>query len=254
MALLAPGDRLLPEVDPFLGNFVRNRLKKDAVEVVLNSRISGYKRGALKVGDASIPADALVNCSSRLAVIPDSEIDIPLKNGFIEVDDRLRSPVAGILAIGDVNGRSALAHMASAQGLFAADSIKGVEGRMDFARSPVNIYTSPEVAQIGLDESQVKSKGIDFRISEFPLSANGKALTEGYSEGMIRMLSEKRYGEVLGVQIIAPHATDMIAEAAILMEMEGTVLDVARTIHAHPTVSEIYMEAGFAAVDRAIHK
>lgn len=125
---------------------------------------------------------------------------------------------------------------------------------MEFSRSPVNIYTSPEVAQIGLNESQVKSKGIDFRISEFPLSANGKALTEGYSEGMIRMLSEKRYGEVLGVQIIAPHATDMIAEAAVLMEMEGTVLDVARTIHAHPTVSEIYMEAGFAAVDRAIHK
>ena len=254
VVLLAPGDRLLPEVDPFLGSFVRNRLKKDDVEVVLNARISGYERGALKVGDASIPADALVNCSSRLAVLPDSEIDIPLKDGFIEVDDRLRSPVTGILAIGDVNGRSALAHMASAQGLFAANSIKGVEGRMDFSRSPVNIYTSPEMAQIGLDESQVKSKGIDFRISEFPLSANGKALTEGYSEGMIRMLSEKRYGEVLGVQIIAPHATDMIAEAAVLMEMEGTVLDVARTIHAHPTVSEIYMEAGFAAVDRAIHK
>lgn len=254
VALLAPGDRLLPEVDPFLGNFIRNRLKKDGVEVVLNARISGYEQGALKVGDTAIPADAIVNCSPRLAVLPDTEIEIPLKDGFIEVDDRLRSPVTGVLAIGDVNGRSNLAHMASAQGLFAADSIKGVEGRMDLSRSPVNIYTFPEVAQIGLDEPQAKSKGIDCRISEFPLSANGKALAEGYSEGMIRLLSEKKYGEVLGVQIVAPHATDMIAEAAVLMEMEGTVLDVARTIHAHPTVSEIYMEAGFTAVDRPIHK
>jgi dihydrolipoamide dehydrogenase len=254
VALLAPDDRLLPEVDPFLGSFVRNRLKKDGVEVILNARISGYEGGALKVGDAAVAADALVNCSLRQAVLPGSEIDIPLKDGFIEVDDRLRSPTAGILAIGDVNGRSALAHMASAQGLFAANSIKGVEGKMDFSLSPINIYTFPEVAQIGLDEPGAKRKGIDCRISEFPLSANGKALTEGYSEGMIRMLSEKKYGEVLGVQIVAPHATDMIAEASILMEMEGTVLDVARTIHAHPTVSEIYMEAGFEAVDRAIHK
>lgn len=254
VSLLAPGDRLLPEVDPFLGNFVLNRLKKDGVEVILNARISGYEGGALKVGDAAVTADALINCSLRQAVLPVSEIDIPRKDGFIEVDDRFRSPTAGIMAIGDVNGRSTLAHMASAQGLFAANSIKGVEGKTDFSLSPVNIYTFPEVAQIGLDEPEAKRKGIDYRISEFPLSANGKALIEGYSEGMIRILSEKKYGEVLGVQIVAPHATDMIAEASVLMEMEGTVLDVARTIHAHPTVSEIYMEAGFEAVDRAIHK
>lgn len=248
VTLIAPGDRLLPEVDPFLGNFVRNRLKKDGVEVLLNARASGSGSGALKAGDT------LVNCSARQAVLPSSEIDLPTKDGFIEVDDRLRTAVTGILAIGDVNGRSTLAHMASAQGLFAADSIKGLEGSMDFSRSPVNIYTFPEVAQIGLDEPEAKKRGVDFRISEFPLSANGKSLAEGFSEGMIRMLSEKKYGEVLGVQIIAPHATDMIAEAAVLMEMEGTVLDVARTVHAHPTVSEIFMEAGFEAVDRPIHK
>ena len=115
------------------------------------------------------------------------------------------------------------------------------------------MYSDPEIAQIGSTEKQLYESGVKFKISEFPLSANGKALAEGYSEGFIRMLSEEKYGKVLGVQIVAPNATDMIAEAAAFMSVESTVYDVAKTIHAHPTISEIYMEAGFGAVDKAIH-
>src|SRR5690554_7758964 len=96
--------------------------------------------------------------------------------------------------------------------------------------------------------------GVDYKISEFPLSANGKALTENSNEGFIRILSENKYGEVLGVQIVANNATDMINEASAYMQLESTVYDIAKTVHTHPTISEVFMEAGFEAVDHAIHK
>jgi dihydrolipoamide dehydrogenase len=110
------------------------------------------------------------------------------------------------------------------------------------------------MAQIGSTSEELDEKCIEYKISEFPLSSNGKALTEGHTLGSIRLLSDLKYGQVLGVQIIAENATDMIAEASAFMQMEGTIYDVAQTVHAHPTVSEIFMEAGFDAVDLAIHK
>ncbi|MFP4498162.1 MAG: hypothetical protein ACLFQV_08120 [Vulcanimicrobiota bacterium] len=117
----------------------------------------------------------------------------------------------------------------------------------------LNIYSSPEISQVGLSEPQVKEKGIDYKISQFPLVANGKALAEGNTEGFIRLISGKKYGEVLGVQIIAAHATDMIAEASAIMELEGPVYDLTNIMHAHPTVSEVFFEAGKLAVDEPVH-
>jgi dihydrolipoamide dehydrogenase len=116
------------------------------------------------------------------------------------------------------------------------------------------MYTVPEIAQIGRTETELKKAKVDYKVSEFPLSANGKALTEGTEEGFIRILSEVKYGEVLGVQIAAANATDLIAEATAFMQVESTVYDVAKTIHAHPTISEVFMEASQEAVDKAIHK
>jgi dihydrolipoamide dehydrogenase len=196
----------------------------------------------------------VLNASMRGAVLPPMDIDLQLDSGFIQADDHLKTNYDNIYAVGDVNGKSYLAHAGSAQGLFVINNIKGIKGEMNLHHYPLNIYTNPEMAQIGLTEQELKSENIEYKVSEFPLSANGKALIEGYKDGSIRMLSEKKYGEVLGVQIIAPHATDMIAEAAAFMQIESTIYDVARSIHAHPTVSEIFMEAGFDAVDKAIHK
>ena len=191
----------------------------------------------------------------RRAVLIKSEIAIKLnENGFIDTDDNFETNVKGIYAVGDVNGKSYLAHIASAQGLSVVNSIKGIKTDFNFDNFPINIYTSPEMSQIGKTEQALKEEGIDYKISQFPLSANGKAQTEGQSEGLIRLLSDNKYGQVLGVQIIADHATDMIAEAAAYMQIEGTVYDVASTMHAHPTVSEIFMEAGFEAIDKAIHQ
>jgi dihydrolipoamide dehydrogenase len=185
-----------------------------------------------------------INISFRSAVLPDITPDITIENGFIKTDRRHMSSISGIYAAGDVNGKSYLAHVASAQALEVIDAIMKVDMPTEERAYPLNIYSDPEMAQIGLTEDQIKAKDLDYKVNQYPLSANGKALTEGSSEGFIRVIYETKYNEVLGVQMVSEHATDLISEAGILMELEGTTFDLARTIHAHPTVSEIYMDAG----------
>ncbi|HOK37774.1 MAG TPA: FAD-dependent oxidoreductase [Bacteroidales bacterium] len=240
--LVSSEEKIVPELDDYLNDYIQKLLKKNKVKLVKDI--------------SEIPVDAVkVNSRRRKAVLPESEIEIKTdENGFILTDEKLRTNYDSIFAIGDVNGKSAYAHNASFQGLFVVNTIKGIDTTFCLDKSPINIYTYPEISQIGLTEQQLKQKKIDYKISSFPLSANGKALIEGQSEGEMRILSDKKYGEVLGVQIISDNATDMIAEAAAYMQLEATIYDVASTIHAHPTVSEIFMEAGFEAVDKAIHK
>jgi dihydrolipoamide dehydrogenase len=254
VTLVTPSKTLVPFADQFLNDYIYNRLKKDKVELIFGDDIQGYDNGKLKVQDKEIEAEKVLNASMRSAVLPPMDIDLQVESGYLQTDEYLRTNHESIYAVGDVNGKSYLAHAGSAQGLFVVNKIKGIKGEINLHNYPLNIYTHPEMAQIGLTEQELQSEHIEYKVSEFPLSANGKALIEGYKDGSIRMLSEKKYGEVLGVQIIAPHATDMIAEASAFMQIESTVYDVARSIHAHPTISEIYMEAGFDAVDKAIHK
>ncbi|MDZ4122087.1 MAG: hypothetical protein U1C33_06670, partial [Candidatus Cloacimonadaceae bacterium] len=157
--------------------------------------------------------------------------------------------VSNIYAAGAVNGKSFLAHSASVQGVAVVDHIQGKGTPLNLSNHPLNIYTEPEMAHIGKSEEELKAAGIEYKISEYFFNANGKALIEANNEGSVRLLHETRYNQVLGVQIVAANATDMISEAALLMELEGTVYDVARAVHAHPTVSEVFMEAGNMGVD-----
>jgi dihydrolipoamide dehydrogenase len=255
--LVTPEPVLVPQADTFLSDYAIKILKKSQVSVKLSAKISRCENSQviLESGE-TIPCRKLINASERKAVIPESAIDLGYKDGFIEVDDRLETAETGIFAIGDVNGRSIFAHAASAQGVYAVNLIKGLhpDSLFDSLKFPINIYTYPEMSQIGLNENQVEQLKNVYKLGEFPMTANGKALAEGETEGMVRVLSDKKYGEVLGVQIVGNHATDMIAEAALLIQMEGTVYDLAATIHAHPTVSEILVEAGLDAFDMAIHQ
>ena len=170
------------------------------------------------------------------------------------VDEHFMTSVKGVYAVGDVNGRSIYAHAASAQALAAVNHILGITETMETERVPLTLYTDPEIAQIGKTEQQLTTEGTEYKVNEFPLSANGKALTEGQPEGILRIISEPKYGEVLGVQIIAHNATDLISEAAAYMAVESTVWDVAHTMHAHPTISEVFLEAGADAVGKPVHK
>jgi dihydrolipoamide dehydrogenase len=252
--LLVPEDRLLPGIDPSLEEYVKRIFKKSKIDFVFFKELAKTAQGELLIDGEEAACDKIINALKRNAILPPAGIEFSLNNGFLKVDQDLRTNFPNIYAVGDVNGLSYLAHAASAQGLFAVNRISGIKEELNIENIPWNMYTFPEIAQVGLTEPAIKEKGIDYKLSEFPLSANGKALAEGHTDGVVRVLSEKKYGEVLGVQIVAQHATDMIAEAAAVLQLEGTVFDIAKTVHAHPTISEIFMEAGFAAFDQPIHK
>lgn len=254
VVLLATEDILIPDADNYLSAFILNKFKKAKIEVVFNSQIKSFKSGILSTNKGDFETDCLINATERKGVIPDSKLILDIDNNFLIVNEYLQTNIENIYAVGDVNGTSKFAHTASAQGLHVVNYISGIKKEFSNTKYPINIYTYPEMAQIGLTEDNVKEEGIDYKISEFPLSANGKAMIEGQRDGMLRLISDKKYGEVLGVQIIANNATDLIAEAGVIMNLEGTVYDVANTIHAHPTISEIYMESGFDAFDQPIHK
>ena len=239
--------------DPYISKYVQKILKKSNIRFFTNSEVSVANDGKLKIGEEKFEFDAIINGSNREAVLPESDIELKTENGFVKVNEYLQTNYESIFAVGDVNGLSMLAHAASSQGLHAVNFMQGIKNKIDLTKIPLNMYTSPEIAQVGLTEPQVDALNIKYKVSEFPLSANSKAMIEGDSDGLIRLISDEKYGEVLGVQIIAQHATDMIAEAAALMSIEGTVFDLGKVIHAHPTTSEIYLEAGFAAIDKAIH-
>ncbi len=254
LTLIIPDEDVVPGADTFISEYILKHFKALKIPVIISDNTGVYAEGQLSINGTQVACDMLINSNQRKAIVPASEVEIALNgNGFIATNEAFETSVAGIYAVGDVNGHSYLAHPASAQGIFVVNRIKGIQTHFNFDNYPLNIYTYPEIAQIGKTEQQLKSDGTDYKVSPFPLSANGKALTEGQSEGLIRLLSDTKYGQVLGVQIIADHATDMIAEAAAYMQIEGTVYDVAATMHAHPTVSEIFMEAGFEATDKAIH-
>lgn len=254
VVLLASRSTLIPDADQYLSDYILKSFKRDKIEVVFDVKIKSYKEGLLKTDKGDFKTDCLINGSDRQAILPEYKIDLTLDNNFIKVNGLLQTNYESVFAVGDVNGTSKFAHTASAQGLHAVNVISGIKKKYDNSKFPINIYTFPEMAQIGMTEKQVKDEGYDYKVSEFPLSANGKAMIEGQRDGLIRLLSDKKYGEVLGVQIIANNATDLIAEAGVLMQLEGTVYDVANTIHAHPTISEIYMESGFDAFEQPIHK
>lgn len=249
VVLLSDREELLPSFDKSLVDFAGNMLKKAGIEVLKQTDLNGYSKGALHFGENRVEYDMLINCTDRIAVVPDSAPALELNEGFIQVDDLFRTNIPGVYAVGDVNGKSSFAHIASAQGIAAVNNINGIIPVTDMKLYPVNMYTWPEIAQIGKTEEELKFSDTAYNITKIPFASNGKAIIEDQKSGFIRILSEKKFGEVLGVQIVAENATDMISEAAALIQLEGTVYDLSTVIHSHPTVSEVFMEGGFSAFE-----
>jgi dihydrolipoamide dehydrogenase len=179
---------------------------------------------------------------------------VKTERGAIVTDEALRTSAANIYAIGDVNGKSMLAHTASAEGIVAAKNIAGIPAAINYGRIPSGIYIHPEVASVGLTENQARERwGGNIKVGKFPILGNGKSKVEGVKEGMIKVILAGDFDEIAGVHIYAPHATDMIAEAVVAMNAEATGEDVADSVHPHPTVSESIMEAFHGALGGAIH-
>jgi dihydrolipoamide dehydrogenase len=175
------------------------------------------------------------------------------ERGWVEVDDRLRTNVPGVHAVGDLTGKVLLAHAASHQGLVAAGVIAGHDERIDYRVVPAATFTHPEVASVGLTEAKAKDAGHDVVVGRFPFTALGRAQTYGSTEGLVKVVADRRYGEVLGVHIIGPSASDLIPEGVLAMRLEATLHDIADTIHAHPTLGESTMEATMVALGLPVH-
>ncbi len=253
VTIVAPDKTIIGFLDGSLSKYIVDKLTKLGIKVYFESGISKDADGGVYAGDDFIECEKIINCSDRTAILPDiSGIDIALENGFVKINEFMQSSVGNIYAVGDVTGQIT-AHTGSAQGNCAVNHMAGIKVPFDYTKSPMNIYLDPEVASVGITEEALKEKGIEYRVGEFPMSVNGKAMAEGVSEGFVKILADAKYGEVVGVHIVAPGATDMIAEAVAIMKLEGTLEDVGTIVHAHPTVSEAILEAGFKAADHALH-
>ncbi len=183
------------------------------------------------------------------------EVGVKLsERGAVEIDERMATNVPGIWAIGDVTAKLMLAHVGSAQGIVCAENIAGVETvKLDYEMMPRATYSQPQVASFGLTESQAKERGYDVQVGRFPYQANGKALGLGESAGWVKIITDKKYGEILGAHLIGPEVTELLPELTLAQMMELTPSEIARNVHAHPTLSETLMEAAHAAEGHAIH-
>ena len=176
----------------------------------------------------------------------------PTDDGTFETDDRCATAVDGVYAVGDVAGQPMLAHVASAEGIVAAEAIAGEPAVFDAQAIPAAVFTDPEIATVGLTEAEAEAEGFDPVVGEMPFNASGRALTTGDTEGFVRVVASAD-GFLLGAQIVGPEASELIAEPTLGIEMGATLSDVAATIHTHPTLSEAMMEATENALDQAIH-
>lgn len=175
------------------------------------------------------------------------------RKGFIKVDDRLKTNVPGIYAVGDVNGGLQLAHVASEEGKIAAENIAGKNKKMDYRVIPWAVFTAPEIGTVGLNEEQAKADGYDVCCGFFPFSNSGKAFITGETEGFIKIVTDKESGEILGAQAVGPRCSDLIHEVAVAMKGEMVIDNLAETVHSHPTLSEAVMEAAEDCFGLATH-
>jgi dihydrolipoamide dehydrogenase len=182
-----------------------------------------------------------------------ASLDLELERGGIKTDHQMQTSIPGVYAIGDVNGKQMLAHTASAEGIAAVENILGNPTHVDYHKIPACVYSFPEIAVVGLTEEEARARGHAVQTGVFPFAANGKALAEGERDGFVKIVADREYGEVLGVHIVGPDATDLIAEAANALQLEATLSDLAQTIHPHPTLSEALMEAAHVGLGMPIH-
>lgn len=179
--------------------------------------------------------------------------DIVTNRGAVAVNKNMQTNVPNIYAIGDAAGGVMLAHAASSEGILAVESIMGMKSNIDFNTIPYCVYTKPELAGVGLTEDQAREKGYDVKLGLFPMSINGKAMIEDEQQGLVKYVTDNATGEVLGLHISGPSATELIVEGALALRLEATIDEITSTIHAHPTVAEALHEAAHAVHNKAIH-
>lgn len=257
-------DHILPGIDLEISTILKKSLEEKGIKIFTGSKVTSLTSDSKAICNFENNGNKM-NIEGDLVIVaigrkPNSE-DIGLQNvgietekGFVKVNDRMETSVNGIYAIGDITGKVLLAHVASEQGLIAVANAAGKSKKMNYDIIPGCIYTSPEIATVGLTEADAINKGYQIKVGRFPIAANGKSMIMGEKDGVIKIITDEETGEILGTHIIGPRATDMISEISVAMKLESTIEEVADTIHPHPTVSEIIMEASQDVEHLCIHK
>ncbi|AZZ91358.1 MULTISPECIES: dihydrolipoyl dehydrogenase [unclassified Hahella] len=265
VVVLEAQDTFLGAVDQQLAKEALKQFTKQGLDIRLRARVTGseVKRGVVKVsysdtkGDHELKVDKLIvavgrapNTDNLLAA--DSGVNLD-ERGFIFVDDQCKTNMPGVWAIGDVVRGPMLAHKASEEGIVVAERIAGHKGHVNYDCIPWVIYTHPEIAWVGKTEEQLKAEGEEYKVGTFPFAASGRAMAANATMGMVKILAHKDTDRILGVHIVGPQASEMIAQGVIAMEFGSSSEDLAMTVFAHPTLSEAVHEAALAVEGKAIH-
>ena len=256
---------LLTGCDPDLVQVVQRAARKRVDDILLEAKVGGIERtsagyavriehrGETKTHEFERVLVAVGRRPNTDDLGLEKTAIRPDRQGFVPVDDRLRTAETGIHAIGDITPGPMLAHRASHQGKVAAEIIAGRPAAFDVRSVPAVVFTDPEIAWTGLTETEARAKGVEVNVGKFPLAALGRAKGMGRADGFAKVLADPRTGLILGAAVVGPHASDLIAEAALAIEMGATLEDIVGTIHPHPTLSEVLMEAAEVAAGMPVH-
>ncbi len=256
---------LLPREDEEVAKELEKSFKKAGIQILTHTKVESVEKikKGIKAKLQTPQGEKVLESSLALlsiGITPNTEnlgleaLGIKTERGRILVDEFYRTNVPGIYAIGDVLNTPALAHVASMEGILCIEKIAGLDPQpLDYSTIPSCTYCQPEVASMGLTEKAAKEKGYTIKVGKFPYTASGKASAIGKNEGLVKLIFDAKYGELLGAHIIGPNATEMIGELIVARRLEITGHELAKTIHPHPTLSEAIMEAAAAAYGEVIH-
>jgi len=265
VVLLEAMNTFLPGADEQIADLAFKEMSKQGLDIRLEARVVGAKpgKGGVKVSYESGKGRQDLELSKLVVAVgrkPNTrglgvnEVGLLLdERGYIHVDDFCQTNLPHIFAVGDVVRGPMLAHKASEEAVMVVERLAGQESRVNYDAIPWVIYTTPEIAWVGKTERQLRAQARDYKVGSFPVSANGRARAMGQSVGLTKVLADKRSDRILGVHIMAPMASEMVAEAVLAMELGASVEDLQRTVHAHPSLAETTHEAALAADGRALN-
>ena len=258
--------RIVPLEDEEISAELAKAFKKRGIEMLTGHKVQGVEavENGVKVTVADESGQKVIEAEQALMAIgfKPNTADLGLEaagvemteRGFVKIDERMATNVPGIWAIGDVTGKLLLAHVASAMGIICAENIVGMETHdLDYRMMPRATYCQPQVASFGYTEAQAKEAGYEIKVGRFPFQANGKALGLGDYAGWVKIISDEKYGEILGAHLIGPDVSELLPELTLAQSMELTSAELVRNVHAHPTLSEALLEAAHALEGHSIH-
>ena len=256
--------RILLPIDEEIARRLTQLLKRKGIEILTDSKVKEIKKSHQNLevlisttdGEKKIETEKVLLAAGRVPELGNIDVQrlgIELDKGAIKVDEKMRTNIPGIYAVGDVVGKIMLAHVASREGIVAVENISGKEVLMDYKVVPNCVFSMPEVASVGLTEEEARKENNNIKVSKFPFTANGKALAMGEAEGLVKIIADADTSELLGFHILGAHASDLIAEGTLALSMEATAFEIVNTIHAHPTLAEAIAEAAEGIIGKPIH-